>query len=218
MSDWTRDFAILDGLDAASRAQLLAHSHAMQAPAGTVLFREGSPCQAYLFVQEGQIRVQKVGENGREITLYRVESGQTCIVTTACLMSGTDYDAEGVAETAICAQALPIPAFRQLLASSAAFRDFVFRAYGSRIADLLLLIEEVSFGRIDQRLAGCLLQRARGQNALSITHQELAAELGSAREVISRQLKEFERRGWIRLGRGQLQLLDAGALQQLTGK
>jgi CRP/FNR family transcriptional regulator len=76
-----------------------------------------------------------------------------------------DYDAEGVAETAICAQALPIPAFRQLLASSAAFRDFVFRAYGSRIADLLLLIEEVSFGRIDQRLAACLLQRARGQNA-----------------------------------------------------
>ncbi|WP_052694314.1 Crp/Fnr family transcriptional regulator [Aquitalea pelogenes] len=218
MSDWTRDFAILDALDEASRTQLLAHSHAMQAPAGTVLFREGSPCQAYLFLLQGQIRVQKVGENGREITLYRVESGQTCIVTTACLMSGNDYDAEGVAETAIHAQALPIPAFRQLLADSASFRDFVFRAYGSRIADLLLLIEEVSFGRIDQRLAACLLQRARGQAALSTTHQELAAELGSAREVISRQLKEFERRGWIRLGRGQLQLLDAGALQQLAGK
>ncbi|WP_159880413.1 Crp/Fnr family transcriptional regulator [Aquitalea denitrificans] len=218
MSDWTRDFAILDALDDASRAQLLAHSQAMQAPAGTVLFREGSPCQAYLFLQEGQIRVQKVGENGREITLYRVENGQTCIVTTACLMSGTDYDAEGVAETAICAQALPIPAFRQLLADSAAFRDFVFRAYGSRIADLLLLIEEVSFGRIDQRLAACLLQRARGQTVLSITHQELAAELGSAREVISRQLKEFERRGWIRLGRGQLQVLHATALQQLAAK
>lgn len=218
MSDWTRDFAILDALDEASRAQLLAHSQAMQAPAGTVLFREGSPCQAYLFLQEGQIRVQKVGENGREITLYRVESGQTCIVTTACLMSGNDYDAEGVAETAIRAQALPISAFRQLLAGSAAFRDFVFRAYGSRIADLLLLIEEVSFGRIDQRLAACLLQRAGGQSALAMTHQELAAELGSAREVISRQLKEFERRGWIRLGRGQLQLLDAGALQQLAGK
>lgn len=218
MSDWTGSFAALAGLDDASRQLLQAHSQAVRVAEGTVLFREGSPCQAYLFVLEGQIRVQKVGENGREITLYRVEAGETCIVTTACLMSGTDYDAEGVAETAIAAQALPIPAFRQLLATSAAFRDFVFRAYGSRIADLLLLIEEVSFGRIDQRLAACLLQRARGQSALSLTHQEVAAELGSAREVISRQLKDFERRGWIQLGRGQLQLLDSGALQQLAGK
>ncbi len=218
MSDWTGSFAALAGLDDASRQLLQAHSQAVRVAEGTVLFREGSPCQAYLFLLEGQIRVQKVGENGREITLYRVEAGETCIVTTACLMSGTDYDAEGVAETAIAAQALPIPAFRQLLATSAAFRDFVFRAYGSRIADLLLLIEEVSFGRIDQRLAACLLQRARGQSALSLTHQEVAAELGSAREVISRQLKDFERRGWIQLGRGQLQLLDSGALQQLAGK
>ncbi|RMC98806.1 Crp/Fnr family transcriptional regulator [Aquitalea palustris] len=218
MSDWTGSFAALAGLDDASRQLLQAHSQPVRVAEGTVLFREGSPCQAYLFVLEGQIRVQKVGENGREITLYRVEAGETCIVTTACLMSGTDYDAEGVAETAIAAQALPIPAFRQLLATSAAFRDFVFRAYGSRIADLLLLIEEVSFGRIDQRLAACLLQRARGQSALSLTHQEVAAELGSAREVISRQLKDFERRGWIQLGRGQLQLLDSGALQQLAGK
>ena len=218
MSDWTGSFTALAGLDDASRQLLQAHSQPVRVAEGTVLFREGSPCQAYLFVLEGQIRVQKVGENGREITLYRVEAGETCIVTTACLMSGTDYDAEGVAETAIAAQALPIPAFRQLLATSAAFRDFVFRAYGSRIADLLLLIEEVSFGRIDQRLAACLLQRARGQSALSLTHQEVAAELGSAREVISRQLKDFERRGWIQLGRGQLQLLDSGALQQLAGK
>lgn len=218
MSDWTHAFTALDGLDDASRQALQTHSHAVSAAEGSVLFREGSPCQAYLFVQQGQIRVQKLGENGREITLYRVEAGETCIVTTACLMSGKDYDAEGVAESAIAAQALPIAAFRQLLASSAAFRDFVFCAYGSRIADLLLLIEEVSFGRIDQRLAACLLQRARGQPGLSLTHQELAAELGSAREVISRQLKEFERRGWIHLGRGQLQLLDAGALQQLAAK
>lgn len=142
------------------------------------------------------MRIQKVGENGREIVLYRIAPGDICIVTTACLMSDLDYDAEGVAETDIEAQALPIAGFRELLAKSASFREFVFKTYGTRISTLLLLIEEVAFGRIDQRLASCLLKRARGGAEVKATHQELAVELRTAREVVSRQLKEFERRGW----------------------
>ncbi|WP_293766085.1 Crp/Fnr family transcriptional regulator [uncultured Aquitalea sp.] len=218
MSDWTLAFPALAALDATSRQALQAASQPVDLPAGITVFHEGSPCQLYLFLLEGRLRVQKLAENGREITLYRVESGDTCIVTTACLMSGRAYNAEGVTETPVHAMGLPVPAFRQLLAESAGFRDFVFSTYGERIADLLLLIEEVSFGRIDQRLAGSLLTLPKQDGVLAITHQELAVELGSAREVISRQLKEFERRGWISLARGQIRLQDEPALRQLADK
>jgi CRP/FNR family transcriptional regulator len=148
--------------------------------------------------------------------LYRVEAGATCIVTTACVLAGLPYDAEGIAETDIQAQALPIGRFFQLLGQSATFREFVFRAFGTRIADLLMLIEEVAFGRIDQRLASHLLERSRGRGTLRVTHHDLAVDLGTAREVVSRQLKEFERKGWVILARGQIELAEVAALQALV--
>ena len=215
--DWTEHFPALARLDQPTRQHLQALCRPMTAKAGTRLFGEGSPCQAFLLLLSGVVRVQKVSESGREIVLYRVEAGETCIVTTACLMSGSDYDAEGIAETDIQAQALPVAGFRDLLAHSAPFRDFAFQAYGLRISSLLLLIEEVAFGRLDQRLAAWLLHHGRQGGQLTATHQELAVELGTAREVISRQLKEFERRGWVKLGRGHITLTDSAALS-VTGQ
>lgn len=214
--DWTCSIPSIAALDEVTRVRLRSLAHPITAPAGARIFGEGSPCSAYLILLSGQLRVQKVGENGREIVLYRVEPGETCIITTACLMSGTDYDAEGIAESEIQGQALPISGFRELLAKSDSFRDFVFKAYGMRISSLLMLIEEVAFGRIDQRLAACLLQIGKGNDKVEATHQELAVELGTAREVVSRQLKDFERRGLVQLGRGHLLLLNAHALDLLA--
>ncbi len=135
--DWTASVPAIALLDEAARVRLRSLTRPIAAPAGARIFGEGSPCRAYLILQSGQLRVQKVGENGREIVLYRVEPGETCIVTTACLMSGTNYDAEGIAETDIQGQALPMAGFRELLAQSATFRDFVFKAYGTRISSLV---------------------------------------------------------------------------------
>ena len=182
-------------------------------PAGTVLFHERAECSSYVLVLDGAIRVQKVAENGREIVLYRVERGQSCVLTTNCLLARQDYGAEGIAESAVRALILPAAHFRDLLAQSAVFRDFVFASYAERMSELLLLIEEVAFGRIDARLAGWLLQRGAEIHA---THHEIAAELGTVREVISRQLKEFERRGWLVLNRGRIALLDRPALSGLA--
>ncbi|CCG42420.1 Crp/Fnr family transcriptional regulator [Magnetospirillum molischianum] len=188
----------------------------VRVPAGTVLFRDGATCQNYVLVVEGAIRVHKISEGGREIVLYRVESGQTCVLTANCLITARDYDAEGIAETDVEMIVLPVHAFRKLLALSESFRDFVFSAYASRLSDLLLLIEEVAFGRIDVRLAGWLAARIGPGGTIRTTHQEIAVELGTAREVISRQLKEFERRGWVRLGRGLIEPCDPIALRQLS--
>jgi CRP/FNR family transcriptional regulator len=178
-STWVDTLAAIACLDESARDRLYRLAHPLAAPAGTRLFREGSPCQAYLILVAGCVRVQKIGGNGREIVLYRVGPGETCIVTTACLMSGVDYDAEGIAETDIQAQAIPLPGFRDLLATSASFRQFVFKAYGLRVSDLLMRIEEVAFGRIDARLAACLLAQAKTENEVNATHQELAVELGT---------------------------------------
>lgn len=199
-------------LDAQSARQLAAASRMVAVPAGTVLFQDGTECANYVLVIDGSVRVQKVAENGREIVLYRVEAGQSCVLTTNCLIAHEDYAAEGIAECDVRLLIVPAATFRSLLAQSEVFRDFVFSAYASRLADLLMLIEEVAFGRIDVRLGGWLTQRADARGEIRATHQEIAVELGTAREVISRQLKEFERRGWLALYRGRIEVRDRAAL------
>lgn len=200
-------------LDPDSARMLESAARLVAIPAGTVLFQDGSECSAYVLVIEGSIRVQKVSEGGREIVLYRVEAGQSCVLTTNCLIAREDYAAEGIAETEVRALVVPATTFRTLLGKSEAFRDFVFAAYASRVADLLMLIEEVAFGRIDVRLAGWLRTRT---DEVRATHQDIATELGTAREVVSRQLKEFERRGWVMLHRGRIEIKDRNGLASLA--
>lgn len=202
-------------LDVESARLLHGSARMVEIPAGTVVFQDGSECSSYVVVIDGSIRVQKVSEGGREIVLYRVESGQSCVLTTNCLIGREDYAAEGIAETDVRALVVPAATFRALLGKSEAFRDFVFAAYATRISDLLMLIEEVAFGRIDVRLAGWLRARADGGD-IRATHQDIATELGTAREVVSRQLKEFERRGWVTLHRGRIEVRDRAGLSSLS--
>ncbi|HVI51751.1 MAG TPA: Crp/Fnr family transcriptional regulator [Candidatus Sulfotelmatobacter sp.] len=214
--DWLAQFPDLLKLDPASLKTLRDEAKVASFPAGTPLFRGGDLSRNYLLVLDGQVRVQKVAESGREIVLYRVEPGQSCVLTTACLLSDIPYGAEGVAESELKAVVLPSGTFHRLTASSEGFRRFVFAAYSTRLSELLCLIEEVAFGRIDKRLAGFLSERAGSQGEVKATHQELAVELGTAREVISRQLKDFERRGWVELSRGSLLIRNRTALENLS--
>jgi CRP/FNR family transcriptional regulator len=185
-------------------------------PEGTVIFGPGKPSESLLLLLDGRVRVHQVSEGGREIVLYRVEAGQSCVLTTACLLAYEDYSAEGVAETDIRAAAIPRQVFDRLISQSVGFRNFIFTAYSKRITDLFLVIEEIAFQRLDIRLAQKLLDLARGTDQIKATHQQLAAELGTAREVISRQLGEFQRRGWIHQSRGILGLLDRDAVGRLA--
>ena len=209
--NWTAQIPGLNKLTGADLSFLENNIQKMTVPAGAKVFETGAPCGAFLMVLHGSVRVQMIGETGREIVLYRVENGQSCILTTACLLSNEAYNAEAITETETTAIALPVSAFNQLLAQSAEFREAVFANYGQRISNLVLLVEEVAFGRIDVRLAQFINQHHDGQNILKKTHQELAVELGTAREVISRQLKDFEKKSWIKLSRGQLEITDKSA-------
>ena len=211
---WLEHFPALAALDDPAWQEVLAASRTMTVPPDTPVFHEGAECTVYMLVLHGSVRVQKTAENGREITLYRVENGQSCVLTTSCLLAGDRYPAEGITETEVEAVTIPVAAFQKGLDGSPGFRRFVFEAYGRRITNLVVLVEALAFGRLDSRLADLLLRRS-ADGRVQATHHAMAAELGTAREVISRQLKEFERRGWVRLERGRVSLLDPSALQSL---
>lgn len=213
---WIDAFPPLRELEEPLRGQLARQAACLRVPAGTQVFREGGNCANYLLVLEGSVRVQKLSESGREIVLYRVEAGQSCVLTTACLLAGESYSAEGIAETEVQAVALPAALFQQALANSRRFREFVFASYGERIASLVMLIDAIAFGRQDSRLAEVLERQADAAGEIETTHQALARELGTAREVVSRLLKEFERHGWLSLARGRILLRDRHALGQLA--
>jgi len=148
--------------------------------------------------------------------LYRVEDGQTCMLTTSCLIGSEPYPAEGIAETTVKLAMLPAPAFERAISNSPEFRRFVLASIGRRIGDLMMLVEDVAFGRMDVRLAKLILRRsAETKGVLNLTHQDLATELGTAREVVSRLLKDFERKDWVSLSRGQIKVCDDWALKSL---
>lgn len=215
-SDWIMLFPGLSRLPQNIRDYLHAQSKVIDIPADTVIFGPGKPPEQLLLLLSGTVRVQKTSEEGREIVLYRVHAGESCVLTTACLMAYEDYSAEGTAETGLSAVAIPREVFDRMVADSSEFRQFVFTAYSRRMTDLFSVIEEIAFRRLDIRLAQKLIELEASQGTIQATHQKLAVELGTAREVISRQLSEFQRRGWIELGRGVIRIRDRDAIRGLA--
>ncbi len=196
-----------DVLDAAGLAAL---------PANQAVFHGGSECGSYLLVLSGSVRVQVLGEGGREAVLYRVVAGESCVLTTCCMLSGDHYPAEAFTETPVRALLVAKPAFDRALETAPAFRRFVFANLGLRIAQVIERIEEVTFRPIERRLAAYLLSHNDGAGAIRATHQEIAVELGTAREVVSRHLKRLESAGLVRLGRSAVTLLDPQGLRHLA--
>jgi len=174
---------------------------------GLTVFSQGQPCEHYIVLTSGSVRVFARSEDGKELVLYRMQPGDICILTTACLMGENHYPAEAITESAVCARLLPHPDFNRLLEQQPDFRQFVFNNFGQRMTDLMLQLESIAFSNIEQRLKQFLDKHADTQQQIHITHQQIAVEIGSAREVISRQLKRLEQQGSVKLHRGYIQLI-----------
>lgn len=215
-NDWLALFPPLQALDAATRERLLRGARIGTMASGERAYLEGALARGYVLRLEGTTRVQKTSASGREVVLYRVGPGETCVLTTSCLLGRTQFPAEGVAESTVREAVVPPALFDALMQESEGFRRFVIANYGNLIGALIMLLDEMMFLRLDTRLAQALLDAAAGAPRLERTHQQLAHELGSAREAVSRLLKEFERRGWIVLGRNRIDLLDSAALTALA--
>lgn len=214
---WWTEIPAMRTMSNADSAALQRSAQQVSVPALAPVFRAGDLCSSYLIVVEGSVRVSKAGDNGREIVLYRVKSGETCPITTSCLLASERYPADAVAETPVRAIALSSDAFTRAMAL-VDFRTFVFSGFGRRLADLMTLIEAIALHRTDGRLALSLLQKSTLNDEVAATHYQLATELGTAREVISRLLAEFENRGWIRRGRGVLYLVDRRSLEDFAAE
>lgn len=210
------DVAALRVLSQPIRDLLLGEGALVNLAKGTVLFRAGDLCRQFPLVLTGSIKVERITPSGREILLYRVRGGETCILTTSCLLASDTYSAQGVVEEDVVALVLSAARFASLLASSAEFRGLVFSAFSARIADLMQRIEEISDIAIDARLAARLLVASSPDGVVTATHQALASEIGTAREVVSRVLKKLERFGLIRITRGTVELLRPEALQAIA--
>ena len=208
-------FPALAGLAPARLERLLAEAQVMRVPAGTVLFDAKQPCRGFPLVLEGAVRVSMNAPSGREILLYRVEPGQGCVLSGGCLLGHSDYAARGVAEEDVTLASLPPALFHELLLEHEPFRRFVFGMYGERLAEVMQLVEEVAFRRLDERLAQLLVHRGP---VIEATHQKLADELGSVREIVSRLLRSFEERGWVALERERITLKDPKSLAALGAR
>ncbi|MCC6249322.1 MAG: Crp/Fnr family transcriptional regulator [Rubrivivax sp.] len=206
-------FPVFAQLTPAHLCALLAASPALRVPAGSVLFEAGMPCEGFPLVLDGSVRVSMASAGGREIVLYRVSPGEGCVLSGGCLLGQRDYTARGVAETELTLMRIAPAPFEDLLLRCAPFRRFVFDMFGARLAEVMALVEEVAFRKLDTRLARLLVQRGP---VIGATHQDLADELGSVRVFVSRLLRSFEERGWVRLERERVNVLDPKALLEFA--
>ena len=181
-------------------------------PAGHDVFLEGDRVDAIALLISGVVRVYKIGETGREITLYRFGNGQSCILTANAILSQKTFQAVATVEKEAEAVMIPADTFRDWVILYDLWREFVFDLLSQRLSTLMTIVDEIAFRRMDTRIASLLVTRARAQNPMRITHQEIAAELGSSREVVSRLLEDFNERGLIRSARGEIEVLDMEGL------
>jgi CRP/FNR family transcriptional regulator len=202
-------------LPANLRGEFRAAARRFALPAGKQVLAQGQACTALAFVREGSVRVYLIGEDGREITLYRVGPGESCVLTASCILGGTGFPALAVADRAASGCAVPAATFQGWVARHVFWREYVFRLVGKRMAVVLAQFEAAKFGRLDMRLARHILQQLPpGGGSLRTTQQELANELGSAREVVSRVLNRWQKTNWLRLERGWVHVTDRPSLER----
>ncbi|MFO1414232.1 MAG: Crp/Fnr family transcriptional regulator [Burkholderiales bacterium] len=210
-------FPGLAAAPAATRQRIAERGVLRVVPEGTVMFSEHAPCMGFPLVLAGTVRVSQLFPNGRELQLYRVQAGESCLLSGGCLLGKADYSATAAAATEVEVLLIPGDEFRALMNEDESFRTYVFSLYGERLATLFHLVEAIAYQKLDQRLAGMLAARSRaGNRTVNATHQALADELGSVREIVTRLLRGFEDRGWVALGRERIEIRNPAALEALA--
>ena len=181
-------------------------------PKGHDVFVEGDTVDAIALLISGVVRVYKIGETGREITLYRFGNGESCILTANAILNQKGFPAVATVEKEAEAVMIPADSFRDWVRRYDLWREFVFELLSQRLSAVMEVVEEVAFRRMDIRVAGFILARSPASDLVQVTHQEIASELGSSREVISRILEDFSAQGLIEVTRGNIRILDREAL------
>ena len=202
-------FPVFGSISRAALDRVIASSQMRNLKAGSLLFTAGSPCSGFPLLVSGTVRVAKTSPGGREVQLYRVRPGEACIMSTGCLLGDVNYGASGIAETDVTVLALPPHLFSDLMAHEEAFRHWVFGLFSERLAGMMELVEAITFQRLDRRLAAHLVEHGP---VVKGSQQKLADDLGTVREMVGRVLRNFEDRGLVQLGRGEVRVVDRETL------
>jgi CRP/FNR family transcriptional regulator, anaerobic regulatory protein len=210
-------FPFLASVPRESRDAFLSASTRMSLKGGQILVSAGNQCGALPLVLDGTLRIYKVSEGGREMTLYRIERGESCVLTATCILNHGSFPAVAQAEGPTVVALAPAPLFLRMVEEHPQWRRFVFGLYAKRLDAVLTLVEEVAFRHVDERVAALLLTSPASGNLVRTTHAEIASEIGTSREVVSRILKDFEAQGLVTILRGGIRVLDPDGLEKKTG-
>ena len=207
-----------DDLSDDQKRSLVRATRPLAAQAGDRVQGGGSGCAGVVVALTGSLRAYMLSETGKEITLFRVEPGESCVLAASCILPMITFDIALDAATDIEALVIDPRYFSQLAQECTAVEAFLYRQTAQRFSDCMWVMQQVLFASFDARLATFLLDElARsGSPRVSMTHDEIARHLGSAREVVSRMLKYFEREGLVRLSRGTVEIVDRHALLALA--
>lgn len=214
MTEYDRLFPFLERLDEGARHLFAQNVVRITLPAGKFICMQGDLCGQVPLLMSGSVRVYKTSDTGREITLYRIEPGESCILTASCILSRAPFPAFAVSEEPVQAAVIPSATFAEWVNRYGAWREFVFSLLSKRFASVIEVVEEVAFRRLDSRVAAYLLEALDPKNEVKITHEKIALDLGSSREVISRLLREFEREGLVRRSRGRILIQQIERLKE----
>lgn len=188
------------------------------AKAGEIMLEYGQTCGTVPLVLQGNLRVYKIGESGREITMFRAYPGDTCLVNIACQFENSPLDVQVEAEEDSTLLIIPERIYKQVLENEIVWKDFIIQSLYKRMSETTSVLEQVTFSSIDVRLAKLLLQKRNGEdNMLYATHEQLASDLGTAREVVSRLVSELKQKQVIRTGRGKIEIINVNAMTKLAG-
>jgi CRP/FNR family transcriptional regulator len=210
-------FPFLKDSDKEIREQMLTHVSIAKIPKGNCIFLEGDECRNFALILSGMVRVYKLGESGREITLYRLHAGDSCILTASCILSQNSFPAIAAADEEVEAALVPSNIFREWTGRYEIWRNYVFNLLAKSLSSVMATLEEVAFQRMDVRIAEYIMKLSKkSNNGIKITHQDIAMELGTSREVVSRILKHFEYDKLITLQRGVIILNDVDKFRNKT--
>ena len=216
-SEFKQLFPFINQADPAFIDTFFAQAEYIELPAGVAISEEGRSCSHLALVVEGIGRVYKLSPSGREVTLYRIHGGESCVLTASCIMSQDSFPAMAVSETAIRGLLIKPANVRDWFCRDSEWQRFIFRLLSHRLADIISVIEEVAFKRMDVRLAEQFVRSLdEGSNIVNKTHAEMAADVGSSREVVSRILRDFVQRGLIKSSRGSIEIIDSQAISDLA--
>jgi len=195
------------------KREFLDFAYYVKIPTGRQIFSEGDNVDGIALLMTGVVRVYKIGHTGREITLYRFGEGESCVITANAILNQQEFPALAVVEREAEAVMVPADTFSDWVRRYDPWRKFVFYLFSQRLVSVMEIVDAVAFQRLDRRVAGLLLRRSQKNNPISITHQEIANEIGSSREVVSRLLEDFSSREVVSLSRGEIEIIDFESLK-----